>query len=176
MKLNVDTIYTAAVADEQHQLADHATNGVFGELASSTKGFTDRGEWEKQVRIFEDQYMEATQKSNPDAKTKGTKKKPGRWKYAKFLPKSWSSSKSVCAQAIEHGIKVDETSGKTATEQKIKDAKNALRGEKTPREKFDIAMETANKILGTMPDNERDDALRSYGIDPSNSDYKWGVK
>ena len=170
MTLNVDTIYTAAVADEQHELADQATNGVFGELADSTKGFTDREKWEAQVRAFEDEYMEKTQKNNPDARTKGRGKarKGARWKYAKYLPKSWSSSKSVCGQAIEHGIKVDSSSGKTATEEKIKERKKDLKSEKTPREKFVIAMDTARKILPSIDDAEREQILKDHGIDSSN--------
>lgn len=167
MGLNVDTIYTAAVADEQHTLADQATNGVFGELANSTKGHTSREDWEKQVRIYEDEYMEKTQKNNPDARTRGRGKKRvgSRWKYAKYLPKSWSSSKSVCGQAIEHGIAIDSSSGKTATEQKIKEAKKDLKSEKTPAEKFRIAMDTARKIIGQVPDDKREDLLKEFGID-----------
>lgn len=169
MKLNVDTIYTAAVADEQHELADQATNGVFGSLADSTKGFTDRPKWEAQVRTFENEYMEKTQGKNADAKTKGRGKTAigARWKYAKYLPKSWSSSKSVCGQAIEHGIKIDAKSGKTATEDKIKEVKKDLKSEKTPPEKFRIAMETASKVLPSMDDAQREDILKEYGIDPS---------
>ena len=173
MSLNVDTIYTAAVADEQHQLADQATNGVFGELADSTKGFTDRTKWEAQVRAFENEYMEKTQGKNADAKTKGrgTKGVGSRWKYAKYLPKSWSSSKSVCGQAVELGITVDAQSGKTATEEKIKEARKDLKSEKTPREKFAIAMDTARKILPSIDDSEREAIMKEYGIDSTNSNW-----
>lgn len=173
MSLDINTIYTAAVADEQHSLADEATNGVFGTLADSTKGFTDRPKWEAQVRIFEDEYMEKTQGKNDDAKTKGRGKeaKGSRWKYAKYLPKSWSSSKSVCGSAIEHGVKIDSTSGKTATEQKIKDIKNDLKSEKTPKEKFTIAMDTARKVLSSIDDAEREQLLKDYGIDSTNSNW-----
>lgn len=174
MSLNIDTIYTAAVADEQHSLAEQATNGVFGELADSTKGFTERPKWEAQVRVFEDEYMAKTQGMNSDAKTKGRGKAAAgsRWKYAKYLPKSWSSSKSVCGQAIEYGIKVDSASGKTATEEKIKEAKNDLKSEKTPREKFAIAMDTARKILPSVDDAEREQLMKDYGIDSTNANWR----
>jgi len=181
MSLNVDTIYTAAVADEQHTLADAATNGVFGELAESTKGFTDREAWEKEVRAFETEYMQATQGSNPDAMTKGRGKAgsksytPPRWKYAKFLPKAWSSSKSVCGSAIENGLTIDKDSGKTATEEKIKEIKNDLKSEKTPREKFKIAMDTAAKVIKDLPDQEKLNILKDAGINPAESIFYWGV-
>ena len=81
----------------------------------------------------------------------------------------------MCGQAIEHGIRIDENSGKTATELKIKEAKNSLKGEKSPKEKFQIAMDTANKVLANIPDSEREDILRSYGIDPATSAYNWSV-
>lgn len=173
--LNVDTIYTAAVADEQHSLADEAGNGVFKTLASSTTGFTDRKVWESSIREFENEYMQATQKGNPAAKTKGRGKTASRWKYAKYMPKSWSSAKSVCGGAIELGISIDEDSAKTATEQAIKDAKSDLKIEKTPREKFDIAMETARKVLSSIDEQERADILKEAGIDPTKSNINWGV-
>lgn len=175
MTLNVDTIFTASVADEQHALADEATNGVFGALAESTRGHVDRNSWEAHVRTIEDEFMERTCKSKPDAMTKG-RGNPGsrnyvapRWKYAKYLPKSWSSSKSVCGQAIDHGIAIDENSGKTATENKIKELKSSLKSDKTPQEKFAIAMDTAKKVLKDIPDDEWGDLFNDYGIDNGNS-------
>ena len=173
MTLNVDTIYTAAVADEQHSLAEEAGNGVFKTLAESTSTFGDRETWEAQVRVFEDEYMQNTQSGNPDAKTKGRGKAAvgSRWKYAKYMPKSWSSAKSVCGAALEYGIKIDADSGKSATEEAIKEAKNDLKTEKTPREKFAIAMDTARKVLSSIPDDERADVLHGYGIDPTNINW-----
>jgi hypothetical protein len=173
--LDIDTIHAAAVADEQHAFADEATQSVFGSLAASTKGYTNREQWEEGVRKVEDEYMEKVHGKNPDAKTKGRQKKdgtiiaPSRWKYRTYLPAAWSSSKSVCGQAIEHGIKMDEDSKKTATEQAIKEIKAGEKVEKTPEQKFDIALDTAKKVLMNIPDNKRDALSKKYGVDFTNS-------
>ena len=176
--LNVDTIHTAAVADDQHSMADEATQSVFGQLAGSTVGYSDRKTWEESVRKVEDQYMEATQKNNSDAKTKGVRRKDGtikvpvRWKYRTYLPAAWSSSKSVCGIAIDKNIALDDTSKKTATEQAIKDIKDGEKVEKSPKEKLHIAFETAKKVLASVPagkrEEVREDLKTLYGVDTGN--------
>jgi hypothetical protein len=75
----------------------------------------------------------------------------------------------VCGQAIEHGIKMDEDSKKTATEQAIKEIKAGEKVEKTPEQKFDIALDTAKKVLMNIPDNKRDALGKKYGVDFTNS-------
>lgn len=172
--LNVDSIHAAAVADEQHSFADEATQSVFGQLAESTVGYKTRENWETGVRVVEDEYMEKVHAKTEGAKTKGTKKKPGRWKYRTYLPTAWSSSKSVCGQAIEQNIKLDADSKKTATELAIKEAK--VDGTvKTPREKFRIAMDTAHKVLSSIDEADRHDVLTDFGIDPSKGSFNWTV-
>ena len=181
--LNVDTIHTAAVADDQHKFADEATQNVFGQLAGSTQGYKDRKDWEAAIRVVEDEYMDATQAGNPDAKTKGTPakgKRPAvlkRWKYRTYLPAAWSSSKSVCGNAIDAGITIDEHSKKTATEQAIKEAKEATKTEKTAREKLHITFETAKKVLAATKGAEREkiskDLKDLYGVDTNNG--YWSV-
>ena len=180
--LNVDTIHTAAVVDDQHKFADEATQSVFGELAGSTKGYSDRKKWEEDIRVIEDEYMEATQSLNPDAKTKGKTKKDGtmvtraRWKYRTYLPAAWSSSKSVCGNALDHGITLDETSKKTATEQAIKEVKEVVKVDKTPKEKIHIAFETANKVLSGVGGTEREELCKDlkdlYGVDTTNGYWR----
>lgn len=174
MTLTVETIYTAAVADDQHKLADEAGGGVFNELAESAKAFGTRAAWEDHVRTVEDEYMERTQKSNPDAKTKGSKKTPSRWKYAKYLPKAWSSAKSVVGQALDHGIYIDGSVGKTAVENTLKEKKNALKSDKTPREKILIMQESIRKVLAQLPEEERHSILTDLGVDVNKSIVNWG--
>ena len=177
--LDVDTIHTAAVADDQHKFADEATQTVFGKLAGSTGAYTERDAWEAGVRVIEDEYMAATQLGNPDAKTKGkeNKKDPSksvqpRWKYRTYLPSAWSSSKSVCGSAMDAGIAIDEMSKKTATEQAIKDRKDESKIEKKAKEKIHIAFETAKKVLHGVPADEREkirqDIKDLYGVDTNN--------
>ena len=181
MKLSVDTIHAAAVADDQARLNQEATQSVFGQLAESTMGFTDRKAWEESIRSVEDYYCETVHSFTTDAKTKGRGKPgmknytPPRWKYRKLLPAAWSSSKSVCGQAIEHGIKLDADSRKTATEKAIAEKKAEGKTPKTPREKFRITMETAKKILHQLPDDEWEEVLKDFGIDPNsaNSLFNW---
>ena len=179
--LDIDTIHAAAVADEQHAFADEATQSVFGSLAESTVGYTDRKKWEESVRVIEDEYCDKVHSKTEGAMTKG-RGKPGskgyvapRWKYRTLLPSAWSSSKSVCGQAIEHGIKMDADSKKTATEQAIKEKKEDAKVDKTPREKFKIAMDTAAKVLQQVDEAERVAILKDAGIDPSKSIFDWGV-
>ena len=169
--LDVDTIHAAAVADEQHSFADEATQSVFGQLAESTIKYTDRTKWESNIRVIEDEYMVKVHAKTEGAKTKGSKKTPGRWKYRTYLPAAWSSSKSVCGQAIEHGLKLDADSKKTATEKTLGEMKAEAKSEKTPKEKIHIAMDTARKVLmgvdGPTREKMAKDLKDLYNIDTS---------
>lgn len=171
-ELTVDAVYTAAVADEQTKLSGAAIQAVFGTLAGSTYRYKgERGLWEASIREVENKYMQETQSSNPDAKTKGVTSKDGkvvkepRWKYRTYLPMAWSSAKSVCGQAIDAGIILDENSKKTATEKEIKERRKAVKVDKSPAEKLSIVLNSAKHILNSMPDDQRATALGTYGID-----------
>ena len=185
--LSIDTIHAAAVADDQHGLATEATESVFGQLAESTIGAKTRESWEDDIRKIEIEYAEKVfmntdgSLKDPSARTAG-RGKPGdknyvepRWKFRTILPVAWSTSKSVCGQAIEHGIKLDNESRKTATEKLIKEARDALKPEKSPREKFKIAMDTAQKVLAQLSPADRKKMLVQYGIDPTKTEFDWGV-
>ena len=168
--LGVDTIHAAAVADEQHSFADEATQSVFGNLSESTIGYRAREKWEESVRKIEDEYMEKVHSATAGAMTKGSGK-PGspkyvapRWKYRTHLPIAWSSSKSVCGQALELGIKLDKDSKKTATENEIKQVKEDNVTEKTPEQKLDIVMDTAKKVLAQFDDTGRAKAVVKFGL------------
>lgn len=156
--LEYDTIIKASVADDQHALADEAGSNVFGDLAGSATSATVRKEWEESIRPFEDQYMNE-QVTAPDKI-----KKNGEYKYRTFLPKAWSSAKSVVGQAIEYGIVLNADSKKTATEENIKVAKNLL-NPKSQKQRFDIVMGTARKIANKLGSTEIDELSEKYGID-----------
>lgn len=122
--MDINTIYAAAVGDEQQDMADQASNKVFGEVLQSAVGHSDRAIWEKVIVVYEDEYMENTQGNNPNAKFKD-----GRWKYRTYLPQKYNSSKSLVGCAIDEGIQF----GGSESKKDIEELRKAKKAEETPQ-------------------------------------------
>lgn len=158
-KLSYDTIITASVSDDQSKLSAESGQTVFGELAESTAGQSDRSVWENGLRQFEDKYMDEYFGAEPAAK-----KANGDYKYRTYLPKAWVSGKCVCGQAITLNIPINENSAKTDTELKIKEAK-ALLDPKSAKQKFGDVMGTARKLYFQLHANAKRNIDRDFGLD-----------
>lgn len=169
--LNIDTVYAAAVADDQTKLSQDAIQAVFGTLAASTKGFKDRKAWEEHIRVVEDEYMEATQSTNKNAKTKGSKAIPARWKYRTYLPIAWSSAKSVCGTALANDVRIDADSRKTATELRIKEIRTRRRGGKTEIEVFNDRMKSASSAFKNLSSSAKSRMRIKHGLDTNNNNW-----
>jgi len=125
--MSLETIAQFAVGEE-------STKNAYGVLAREAGNFSSVDIFDGACRASEEAYMEAFYMDDPAAR-KGN----GEWKFRTYLPKAYSSSKSVLRNALLYGINITDGNGiplgKSALEKAIKAKKDGDKPEKTPDEK-----------------------------------------
>lgn len=104
-------------------VAAQNTTNAWKSLVSTTHAFaSDYVSLVLYLEQYENEYMENYHASDPDAK-----KRNGQWKYSKYLPKAYTSAKSVLGRALDLKVDVVDSAGsimgKTETEKAIQKAK-----------------------------------------------------
>jgi len=120
------------------------------------------------TRFGETKWMEKHFSDDENAK----KKRSGEWKYRTYLPKAYSSAKSVVRNAIESVVlSTEEVVPKTETEKRIREAREVSKDPITKREhEFESAIEKArialeglqNEVFNSMNVNDAITALEAF--------------
>lgn len=126
---------------------DAGKNLVFNELRDFAATKADVEDFLISIKEFEDEWMTANFASDPNAKTKG-----GKWKYRTYLPKAYSSAKSVVSSALKLNIDIRDK-GKTELQNKIKDVKSGYSDPISPEQQL-LNLATRMKKLRNEVDSD----------------------
>jgi hypothetical protein len=132
-----------------HQAALSVNINIALNYAARRKAFEDL------MLEGEEKYMEKYHAKNGDARNA-----KGEWKYRTYLPASYRTAKSVACNCIEQNVTMlqdGEVVGKTACEEAYKVRAGTVSPQvapKTVKEKWDIALNTVDKLMLQMTDVE----------------------
>lgn len=107
----------------QYDVANESSGQAYGKLLQSAVSnlCSSKEEFYNLCADAENHYMQDFHADNPDAK-----KKSGEWKFRTYLPRAYTTAKSVVGNALEHGIPLQvegEDVGKSALEKAIREKK-----------------------------------------------------
>ena len=138
----------------QFDVANESTSAAYNTLAGEAcQCAGGKSAWESFLLPSESEYMQRFHNIE-DAKKKST----GDWKFRTYLPKAYTSAKSVLGTALEMGIPIIDANGlvvgKSALQAAIKAAKDGDKEEKSIPEKVDGMLDSIGKLADKASTSE----------------------
>ena len=138
----------------QFDVANESTSAAYNTLAGEAcQCAGGKSAWESFLLPSESEYMQRFHNIE-DAK----KKSSGDWKFRTYLPKAYTSAKSVLGTALDLGIPIIDSNGmvvgKSALQASIKEAKDGDKDEKTIPEKVDWMLNSIGKLADKASTSE----------------------
>jgi len=131
----------------QFDVANESTSAAYNTLAGEAcQCAGGKSAWESFLLPSESEYMQRFHNIE-DAKKKST----GDWKFRTYLPKAYTSAKSVLGTALDLGIPIIDANGivvgKSALQAAIKEAKDGDKEEKSIPEKVEAMLDSVRKLV-----------------------------